>query len=521
MYEYRHKGNNENVNDDGARIGTWTEVARLQDEFLLVTWDATQDPQHPRNWTPTKKWRNVVLISLQATLSPMTSVILAVAGRAVAEDFGLTDAYTPTLPTALFVLGFGLGPLYLAPLSELYGRRAVYLACFAAFTIFNVCCALSPNMAALAVFRLLAGMAGSAGPSIGGGTVGDMFSPETRGRAQAFYSFGPTGGSALGGVLGGFILRGTGSWRWLAWIMAIAAGLTSLASIFFLHETYAPFLLRQKAAGLRKATGDVRYCSESEKMGSAPHSSYRVVLRTMTRAVKMLFTSPVCAAMSLYMAVIYGILYLHMVTLPLLFSTQPLYGLPSYRWPEALTGLSYLGVGLGSVAGALVSAIFLNRTYVSAKERAARRRGHNADESDENMPEYRMPFMQLGACIVPAGLLIFGLTAREDVHWIAPLIGAAVFSTGMLMTYICVTTYMVDSFETYAASALAAVTVSRSILGCIFAFIGNGLYKRLGYQWGTLLLAFLCLAITPLPTIFYYWGPKLRKMGTFREENRP
>ncbi len=214
---------------------------------------------------------------------------------------------------------------------------------------------------------------------------------------------------------------------------------------------------------------------------------------------------------------IYGILYLHMVTLPLLFSSEPLYGLPSYRWPADLTGLSYLGVGLGSVAGAFLAATFLNRSFVSMKERAARR---NGNVPDERTPEYRMPFMQIGACIVPAGLLIFALTAREDVHWIAPLIGAAVFSTGMLMTYICVTTYMVDSFETYAASALAAVTVSRSVLGCIFAFIGNGLYKRLGYEWGTLLLTFMCLVITPLPAVFYYWGPKLRKMGRFKVETK-
>lgn len=243
----------------------------------------------------------MLLISIQATLSPMASVILAVASQAVADDFGLKDEYTPTLPTALFVLGFGLGPLYLAPLSELYGRRIVYLACFALFTVFNVCCAVSPNIAALTVFRLLCGMAGSAGPSIGGGTIGDMFSRETRGRAQALYSFGPTGGSALGGVVGGFLLRGTGSWRWLAGIMAIAAGITSVASVFLLHETFAPFLLRQKAARLRKSTGDSRYSSESEKTEVGP--TYRVVLRTITRAGWMLVASPVCTAMSIYMAV--------------------------------------------------------------------------------------------------------------------------------------------------------------------------------------------------------------------------
>ncbi|CCC14583.1 hypothetical protein SMACR_09571 [Sordaria macrospora] len=497
------------------------------DEALVVTWDGPDDVQHPRNWTPVRKWRNVLLISIQATLSPMASVILAVAGQAVADDFGLTDEYTPTLPTALFVLGFGLGPLYLAPLSELYGRRVVYLSCFAMFTVFNICCAVSPNIAALTVFRLFAGMAGSAGPSIGGGTIGDMFSPERRGRAQALYSFGPTGGSAIGGVVGGFILRGMGSWRWLAWIMAIASGVTSLVSVFFLHETYAPFLLRKKAAALSKSGVP---CTVQAAGSDRAGSDLTIVLRTMTRAGMMLFTSPVCTAMSLYMAVIYGILYLHMVTLPLLFSAEPLYGLPSYHWPEALTGLSYLGVGLGSVAGTLLSAALVNRTYAFMKARARTSSRDAAGEAqpyntknidDDKTPEYRMPFMQLGALIVPAGLLIFALTAgkvgKEDtgVHWIVPLIGAAVFSTGMLMTYISVTTYMVDSFETYAASALAAVTVSRSVLGCIFAFVGNGLYRRLGYEWGTLLLFFLCVVITPLPTVFYYWGPRLRRVGPF------
>lgn len=231
----------------------------------------------------------------------MASVILAVASDAVSKDFGLTDAYTPSLPTALFVLGFGLGPLFLAPLSELYGRRIIYLSCFALFTVFNICCAVSPNLAALCVFRLLCGMSGSAGPSIGGGTIGDMFTPATRGKAQSFYSFGPTGGSAIGGVIGGFILRGTGSWRWLAWIMAMAAGVVSVLSVFFLHETFSPFLLREKAARMRKSTGDLRYRCEFD-IDTTAGASYKVVLRTITRASMMLFTSPVCAAMSTYMA---------------------------------------------------------------------------------------------------------------------------------------------------------------------------------------------------------------------------
>lgn len=200
-----------------------------------------------------------------------------------------------------------------------------------------------------------------------------------------------------------------------------------------------------------------------------------------------------------------------MVTLPLLFSRQSIYGLPSYHWPTNLTGLSYLGVGIGSFLGVFICAVFLNRTYAFMKLRAIRKQS-----SIDRRPEYRMPFMQLGAIIVPTGLIIFAFTAREDVSWIAPLIGALVFATGMLMTYICVTTYLVDCFETYAASALAAMTVTRSLLGCVFSLIGFQLYRSLGYEWGTLLLAFFCVALMPVPTAFYYFGPFLRKENGLR-----
>ncbi|KAJ5902062.1 hypothetical protein N7495_002590 [Penicillium taxi] len=475
------------------------------DNGFEVTWQGPDDPSNPRNWTTGKKWQNVLLISVQATLSPMASTMLAVTGTAIAHDFHLTDTYTPSLPTALFVLGFGLGPLFLAPLSELYGRRIIYVSCFVAFTITNILCAVAPDMAALAVFRLLSGMAGSAGPSIGGGTIGDMFPPETRGRAQSVYSFGPTGGSALGGIIGAFILAGTGKWRWVPWIMAIASGVTSVVSFLFLNESFAPLILRKKAAKQRSSSGNNDYRSAFDS--TLGHR--QLLSRSLTRAARMLVMAPACTAMSIYMALIYGILYLHMVTLPLLYGSEPLYGLPSYRWPASLTGLSYLGVGFGSFAGVFVCAVGLNRTYDLMKARAS----HQEGSMENRGPEYRMPLMQIGACIVPAGLLVFTFTAREDVHWIVPLIGAAIFSMGMLMTYICVTTYLVDSFDHYSASALAAMTLTRSVLGFVFSLIGFKLYESLGYQWGTLLLAMLCVVMMPLPTIFYFQGPRLRNMG--------
>jgi MFS family permease len=91
----------------------------------------------------------------------------------------------------------------------------VYIGCFSVFTVLNVGCALAPNIAALSILRLLSGMAGSTGPSLGGSSIGDMFSSMERGKAQATYGFGTTCEPFFGGVMGGFIVHGTGGWRWL------------------------------------------------------------------------------------------------------------------------------------------------------------------------------------------------------------------------------------------------------------------------------------------------------------------
>ena len=98
-------------------------------------------------------------------------------------------------------------------------------------------------------------------------------------------------------------------------------------------------------------------------------------------------------------------------------------------------------------------------------------------------PEARLPFMQIGMILGPAGLTIFAWSAEAKTHWVVPLLGAAVFAIGMLMAYICIQTYLVDTFEEYAASALAGLVVSRSVVACILSIVGFHLYQTLGYAW--------------------------------------
>ena len=101
----------------------------------------------------------------------------------------------------------------------------------------------------------------------------------------------------------------------------------------------------------------------------------------------------------------------------------------------------------------------------------------------ESRPEFRMPFLLLGMVVGPAGLIIFGWTAQEQTHWIIPLLGRAIFGCGTQISYISMQVYIVDTFERYAASALAAISVSRGILGCILTVLGFKIYVALDYGW--------------------------------------
>ena len=178
----------------------------------------------------------------------------------------------------------------------MFGRRKIYVVAFAIFTVLNAGCALARNMSTLVILRFLCGMAGSAGPVLGAGTISDMFPSEHRGRVQALYGLGPQAGPVLGGVIGGFILDATGTWRWLLWIMTIVSGLMTLVSFFLLHETYGPFLLEMKARKLRKETGNVDYKVEA-RSNLRPRELF---LHSITRPLRMLFEIPICAILSLY-----------------------------------------------------------------------------------------------------------------------------------------------------------------------------------------------------------------------------
>ncbi|KAJ5662666.1 hypothetical protein N7462_011592 [Penicillium macrosclerotiorum] len=451
---------------------------------FIVGWDES-DPMNPRNMNTARRWMIVIIVSMGSLCVTCTSSMYTTTYSQLMNEFGCSQEVA-TLGLSFFIWGLGIGPLVLSPLSEFYGRRNIYIASFSLFLIWLIPCAVAKNTATMLVSRFFNGLSGSAFLSVAGGTVGDMFDRHELAFPMMLYTASPFIGPEVGPLVGGFINDFT-SWRWTFYVLLIWTGVLLVLIIFLVPETYHPVLLRRKAQKLRKETGDDRWRAPIEKL---QRSVAQTVLRSMYRPILLLALEPMCLNLCVFSAILLGILYLFFGAFQLVFST--VYGLELWQ-----RGLCFMGLFVGMVLAILSDPIW-RRNYM----RLERNFQNATRRTDEFQPEWRLPPAILGGPLVTIGLFIFAWTIYPNVHWIAPIIGSAVFGAGVILVYSGIFTFLVDAYPTFAASALAANSFMRSSFGGIFPLFGIQMYNNLGFHWATSLLAFLTLVMTPFPTNF-------------------
>lgn len=279
-------------------------------------------------------------------------------------------------------------------------------------------------------------------------------------------------------------------------MLAMCSGFATIWTFAFARETYAPILLERKAKRMRKETGNPNLVSKLD-LGINTGQLWK---RSLLRPLKLMFLSLICAMMSLYLAIVYGIMYLLFTTFTFVFEEN-------YGFSQSIVGLVYIGLGVGMLLGL---AILGASSDPIMKKLAAKHSG------GKMKPEYRLPLLMYAGPFIPVGLFIYGWTAQYQIQWAVPLFGTMLVGVGLLAAFMCLTTYLVDAFERYAASAMAANTILRSILGAVFPLFGLQMYNALGLGWGNSLLAFISLALCPIPVLFYYYGDRIRTHPKFQ-----
>ncbi|AJS03890.1 Tpo2p [Saccharomyces cerevisiae YJM1460] len=456
----------------------------LDPEIEFVTF-VTGDPENPHNWPSWVRWSYTVLLSILVICVAYGSACIT-GGLGTVEKKFHVGMEAAILSCSLMVIGFSLGPLIWSPVSDLYGRRVAYFVSMGLYVIFNIPCALAPNLGCLLACRFLCGVWSSSGLCLVGGSIADMFPSETRGKAIAFFAFAPYVGPVIGPLVNGFISVSTGRMDLIFWVNMAFAGVMWIISSA-IPETYAPVILKRKAARLRKETGNPKIMTEQEAQGVSMSEMMRACL---LRPLYFAVTEPVLVATCFYVCLIYSLLYAFFFAFPVIFGEL-------YGYKDNLVGLMFIPIVIGAL-WALATTFYCENKYLQiVKQR-------------KPTPEDRLLGAKIGAPFAAIALWILGATAYKHIIWVGPASAGLAFGFGMVLIYYSLNNYIIDCYVQYASSALATKVFLRSAGGAAFPLFTIQMYHKLNLHWGSWLLAFISTAMIALPFAFSYWGKGLR-----------
>ncbi|KAH7024802.1 MFS multidrug transporter, partial [Microdochium trichocladiopsis] len=466
-----------------------------------LTWSGPDDPQHPLNWSRSRKWVATILVSCFTFISPFSSTMVTPALPQISSDLGVpeNESFTRVLFMTIFLLGYAQGPFVLAPLSEIFGRVCVLQYANLVYLVFNTACGFAQTRDQMLIFRFLSGIGGSAPQALCNGVLADVWRKEERGLGQSIYGMLTFIGPCVAPIVGAYVSRST-SWRWIFWATSLFDVLVQLLALLFLRETYAPAILAKKAKALRKETSNKHIRTEYD----TPEKTFGAILRRrLTLPFIMLFTHPAVQFPSVYRAVLYGVMYLTVVRL----STYDWIWTEEYRLDAGTGSLHYLALCIGFLVGLQISHPLMDGLYAKLKAYY---------NTPGGKPEYRAPPMVLGGLLAPVGLFWFGWAAHMHQHWIVPDMGAAVFCCGLIIAFQSSQAYITDAYgASHAASASAVGAFLRTMCGFGFPLFAPRMYESLGLGWGNSMLGFVTLALgVPCPLLLWVFGHKLREWST-------
>ncbi|PBP21286.1 MFS multidrug transporter-like protein [Diplocarpon rosae] len=464
-----------------------------QEEYV-VEFEGPDDPLHAQNWPMRKKVLTAVILGYTTLVSAFTSSIFSTATSPVAAQYHVSTE-VGLLGLSFYVLGFALGPVFWAPLSELRGRRLPLVLSMFGFSIFQVGVAAAKDLQTILLCRFWGGIFGACPLAVVAAVFSDMFDNRSRGLAITLFSMTVFTGPLLAPFVGGFIVESHLGWRWTEWLVAIMGFAAFFLDLFFLEETYPPVILITKASELRRRTKNWGIHAKQEEI----EIDFReLVTKNFSRPMRLLYTEPIVLLLSIYMAFIYGLLYLFLTAYPIVF--QQIHGMSG-----GVGGLPYFGM----IVGMLIAGLYVALTQPGYNRKLLANNG-------VPIPEWRLPPVIFGGLSFAGGLFWFGWSGyKESIHWIVPTLSGLLTGFGLLAIFLQSLNYLVDAYLMFAASAIAANTFLRSLAGAGFPLFSQYMFSALGVNWTGTLLGCVALALVPIPVIFYKYGEKIRRRSAF------
>ncbi|KAF7949915.1 uncharacterized protein EAE97_003424 [Botrytis byssoidea] len=457
-----------NLNNDNPSLSNWSI-----------------DPQNPTNRSSTRKWTTIVLLVVTNFIASTCTSAFEPALPSIMADFHSTNGSIASLTISIYTIGYCLGPLLIAPISELYGHVTVLHPGYIGF----ICLWFEQESSLICGIPCYHGFCGYHVRTHGSCDRGRSYPKGIKRTGVEYYVHR----ACRCPVIGGYIVENI-SWRWIFYSTYLTTqqfGVLFSISLIILEETYAPVVLDRKQKKL--GTG----LSASQKI-TTPKTPREILQAAWTRPFKMLFLSPIVPFVGFYSALSNAYGMVCFATLGTVFQNN-------YSFTPGQSGLAYLGLMFGSLFCQLTLARFSDRYMLKMEAK-----------NNDKRPEYRLPPMFIGAFLLPIGFFWYGWSLEYHNHWIVPVLGSSVIAIGILFSYLPVQMYLVDTYTIYAASATGACTIIRSICSALMPLSANPLHDDLGYGWGNSVLAFIAIGFVPVALLVLRYGERIRTNPRFQ-----
>ncbi|EEB08496.1 high-affinity import carrier for pyridoxine [Schizosaccharomyces japonicus yFS275] len=446
-------------------------------EFL-----SNKHPAHPQNWPAWKRWSVLIFYSAMQAFVLWTSSAYGSLSSAVSEYFHVSTQVS-MLNMSMNILGCGLGPIFLGPLSDIGGRKPVYLVSMVIYILFNISCAIPKNISQMIISHFIIGVAGSTALTNVAGSVADMFSEDGSGMGMGMFTWACSV-SAVGSPIGAALYENPHmGWRWLYWLNMMVGGLF-LLGLLFTPETLPTLIIRKYELAQGHSVEFIPKLTTKDAV--------RNIRFVVTMGFRIMLTEPVVIALGWYNAFAYGVGYFFLNAIWPVFAGV-------YKMSAMAASCTYLS----NIVACLIIYLYQPiQEYIYQLDRKK--------HGGVGRPEARFKSAVWISLLFPAGMFLFAFTCSGGHPWIVPIIGMCMQAIPNSHNWLCCLTYLTDAYPVVAASAVAAYTLPSYAGATAFAHISIVMFDKLSPKWAVAILAFVSLLIPVLILCIYLFGKRLR-----------
>jgi MFS family permease len=486
-----------------------SSISSAADSIVLFP-QPSADPEDPLNWSRARKWLNISLVFFYCFTTGIGGTSVYSVLVPISDATGITVGQLVNGTGYLFLLA-GWSNLVWQPLALTFGRRPVFLASMLGCLAMSEWAAHIGSSGQWAACRCLFGVFVAPVEVLPELCVAELFYAHERGGWMGIYMLVLASSNYIAPLIAGFMNQSLG-WQWVQHWCAIVLGLNFVLAFFFYEDTmYNRKTMEGESSDADKSQLLTLHTERSfspeyhrqtflEKM-----RLYRVnemvagkdFFAMMWRPVYMFFAFPIMAWCGFFYGLALAWYSVYNATGSEILSSAP------YNFSSSAVGLSYIAPLIGALIGGALSGPIADKCTLLL---ARRNRGVRE-------PEQRLWGLIVYNLLMPGGLILWGVGAFHEIHWIGLMFSAAITGICNVLGGSYALSYLVDSYKDLSGEALVTAILCRNTIAFAFNYAITPWINSMGLQ-NAFIVAAVLAQVTGLTFLLLIWkGKSLRRRG--------